>query len=205
VRYRKLLAWSRCFPLQWRASRRSCPYRSVEDGAGPYVRAHRQSALTVDPKLPGNRIITDVDLGPRNGEGLTSSPPMCICCARKGEWHDLCEVSNRGRKGLFSTFNLAGSSSEPRAPEHFGGNFLLDQGFTIVWLAWQWDLPPEPGLMRFCAPTAKGVKGARARRLRSRSEDAPLLRWRSHSRGIPCRGSCVAAHHGTRSRRWHAS
>lgn len=131
-----------------------------EEPAGPYTRITGKVHFAVDPKLPANRIIADIDLGPRNAKGLVEfSADLYMLRPAKHNGAIFFEVSNRGRKGMFSTFNLGQTSYDPRTPEHFGDNFLLDQGFTIAWLAWQWDVPPEPGLMRFYAPTAKGVKG----------------------------------------------
>jgi hypothetical protein len=131
-----------------------------EEPAGPYTRVTGKVHFAVDPKAAANRIITDIDFGPRNAKGLVEfSADLYMLRPAKHNGAVFFEVSNRGRKGLLSTFNLGQASYDPRTPEHFGDNFLLDQGFTIAWLAWQWDVPPEPGLMRFYAPAAKGVKG----------------------------------------------
>ena len=41
-----------------------------EEPAGPYTRITGKVHFAVDPKLVANRIITDIDLGPRNEKGL---------------------------------------------------------------------------------------------------------------------------------------
>jgi hypothetical protein len=133
---------------------------AVEEPVGGYTRVTGKVHFAVDPKVAANRMITDIDLGPRNAKGLVEfSADLYMLRPPKGNGTVFFEVSNRGRKGLLSTFNLGQGSFDPRTPEHFGDNFLLEQGFTLVWLAWQWDVPAEPGLMRFYAPAAKGVKG----------------------------------------------
>jgi hypothetical protein len=38
--------------------------------AGPYERIIGTARFAVDPKLPANRIITDIDLAPRNADGM---------------------------------------------------------------------------------------------------------------------------------------
>jgi hypothetical protein len=41
----------------------------------------------------------------------------------------------------------------------FGDGLLLDQGYTLVWLGWQHDVPERQGRMRLYAPVAVGVAG----------------------------------------------
>jgi hypothetical protein len=126
-----------------------------EEPAGPYTRITGKVHFAVDPKAPANRIITDIDLGPRNQNGLVEfAADLYMLRPAKHNGAIFFEVSNRGRKGILTTFNFAG------APTEFGDNFLLEQGFTLVWLGWQWDVPADPpGLMRFYAPVARGVRG----------------------------------------------
>jgi hypothetical protein len=126
-----------------------------EEPAGPYTLVTGRVHFAVDPKLPANRIITDIDLAPRNAQGLVEfSADLYMLRPPQHSGTVFFEVSNRGRKGMLGTFNLASG------PGDFGDNFLLEQGFTLLWLGWQWDVPADPpGLMRFYAPVAKGVRG----------------------------------------------
>jgi hypothetical protein len=39
--------------------------------------------------------------------------------------------------------------------EDFGDRFLLDQGFTLVWLGWQFDVARDPALLRAYVPLAQ--------------------------------------------------
>jgi hypothetical protein len=140
---------------------------------GPYQRIAGTVHFAVDPESPVNRAISDIDLAPRNAGGLVEfSSDLYLLMPRdssKGNGTVLFEVSNRGRKSLLSTFNLARGSLDPRTEEEFGDRFLLDQGFTLAWLGWQADVhdhlaplytdvkpgtPPDPHLMRFRAPVA---------------------------------------------------
>src|SRR5439155_10007518 len=52
-------------------------------------------------------------------------------------------------------FNRAGSSLNPTKAADFGDGFLLDRGFTLVWLGWQFDVPHTAGLMRLYTPVAR--------------------------------------------------
>ena len=65
--------------------------------------------------------------------------------AARGNGTVLYEVSNRGNKGILSFFNRASGSRDPADEAHFGDGFLLDEGFTLLRLGWQFDVPEEPG------------------------------------------------------------
>src|SRR5947199_1138316 len=127
-----------------------------EEPAGPYTKITGKVYFAVDARLAANRIITDIDYGPRNEKGLVEfSADLYMLKPARHNGTIFFEVSNRGRKGMLSTFNLreAGASSDPRTAAEFGDNFLLEQGFTLLWLGWQCDVPPDPpGPKRFYDP-----------------------------------------------------
>jgi alpha/beta hydrolase family protein len=126
--------------------------------AGPYERIVAKAYFAVDPKLGPNRIIADIDNAPRNAQGKVEfSADLYILKPRdgaKGNGTALVEISNRGGKGLLSMFDLAPGSRDPRNAPEFGDNFLLEQGFTLVWVGWEFDVPPEKGMLRLEAPIA---------------------------------------------------
>jgi hypothetical protein len=125
---------------------------------GPYERIAARVYFAVDPKLAPNRIIADLDLAPRNEEGKVEfSADLYVLKPRdpaKGNGTALVEISNRGGKGMLSLFDLASGSTDPHAPAEFGDNFLLDQGYTLVWIGWEFDIPPSPKLLHLYAPIA---------------------------------------------------
>jgi hypothetical protein len=131
--------------------------------AGPYEKLVGRVYFAVDPANPINGIITDLDKAPRNAEGKVEfSSDLYILRpkqADRGNGAALYEVSNRGGKGMLAFFNHARGSLDPTSAEEFGDGFLLNQGYTLVWLGWQWDPPQRPGLMRLYAPRAPGLKG----------------------------------------------
>jgi hypothetical protein len=114
--------------------------------------------FAVDPKLAPNRIIADLDLAPKNAQGLVEfSADLYILQPKdraSGNGTALVEVSNRGGKGLLSLFDFAPGSLDPREPAEFGDRFLLDQGFTLVWIGWEFDVPQRPKMLRLTAPVA---------------------------------------------------
>ncbi len=126
--------------------------------AGAYERIVAKAYFAVDPKLPANRVIADIDLAPRNEEGMVEfSADLYLLKPRdsaKGNGTALVEVSNRGGKGLLSMFDYAASSTDPHVAQEFGDGFLLQQGFTLVWVGWEFDVPASPKYLRLEAPVA---------------------------------------------------
>ncbi len=154
--------------------------------AGPYERILAKAHFAVDPKLAANGIITDISLAPRNDAGLVEfAADLYVLKPRdpaKGNGTLLFEVSNRGRKGMLGMFDRASGSLDPSTQAEFGDNFLLDRGFTLVWLGWQSDVPDDPGLMRLSTQVAKGVTGlVRAEFVFDRKETLASLADRNHA------------------------
>ena len=126
--------------------------------AGAYERITAKVHFAIDPKNPANRIITDIDLAPRNEQGMVEfSSDLYVLKPRDpalGNGTVLYEVSNRGRKGTLSMFNRATGSLDPHEERDFGDGFLLERGYTLVWLGWQFDVPDQPDLVRLYSPVA---------------------------------------------------
>lgn len=146
--------------------------------AGPYERIIAKVRFAVDPRLRQNDAVRDLKLAPRNEQGLVEfSADLYVLKPRdpaKGNGTVLFEVSNRGGKGLLSRFNYARGSSDPRTEADFGDMNLLAQGYTLMWLGWQWDTPPGDKLLRLDAPIA--MEAGRAIRGLVRSEYIPDAR-----------------------------
>lgn len=123
-----------------------------------YERIVAKAHFAIDPKAPANRIIRDIDLAPRNAEGMVEfSADLFVLKPRnpaEGNGTLLFEVSNRGGKGLLSMFNFAPGSRDPKDAGDFGDGYLLKQGYTLVWVGWQADVPMAGDLMRLFAPVA---------------------------------------------------
>jgi hypothetical protein len=119
-----------------------------------YERITGKVYFAVDPKLAANQIITDIALAPRNDKGLVefSSDLEVLRPKTKGNGTALVEISNRGGKGMVNMFDLAGRN-EP------GDSLLFDQGFTLVWIGWEFDIPNRDGLLKLYAPVIKGLTG----------------------------------------------
>jgi len=131
--------------------------------SGPYERIIARVHFAVDPTSAANGIIADVTVAPRNAAGLVEfSSDLYMLRPRDGSKSNgtvLYEVSNRGGKGILALFNLAYGSLDPRTAPEFGDGLLMEQGYTLVWLGWQSDMPDRPGLVRLYPAIAKGITG----------------------------------------------
>jgi hypothetical protein len=126
--------------------------------AGAYEKLSGRMYFDVDPSNDANKIITDLDKAPRNARGRVefSSDFFLIKPkdAARGNGTLLYEVSNRGGKGLLGFYNHATGSLNPASESEMGDGFLMKQGFTLLWVGWQFDPPHREGLVRVYAPTA---------------------------------------------------
>jgi len=151
--------------------------------AGSYERIKGRVYFEVDPKLLPNQIISDIDLEPKNARGRVEFSSDCYLIApvdaSKGNGTVLFEVSNRGRKGTLGMFNRASGSLDPKSEAEFGDAFVLERGFTLAWLGWQFDVPKEADLIRLHAPVAS--QGGSAIQGILRAEHIPESKTRSFS------------------------
>ncbi|MCX6609318.1 MAG: alpha/beta hydrolase domain-containing protein [Acidobacteria bacterium] len=117
------------------------------DAGERYERVEARAYFVLDPKLPANQIIRDIDRAPVDEKGMVRfSADLVVLKPRDpatGNGSILFEVSNRGGKGLTGMF---------------GEPFLMEQGYTLVWVGWQWDVPVSPDLLRVYPPIAQGVE-----------------------------------------------
>ncbi len=133
--------------------------------AGPYEKIHGKAFFAVDPKLPGNRMVRDIDLAPRNKEGKVEFSADFFLLRPKepsrGNGVVFFDVVNRGRFRLLTAFSDADAADDPTKEADFGDASLLNEGYTLVGMGWQFDVAEE--LIGLQAPLAtdrgKPVKG----------------------------------------------
>ena len=118
--------------------------------------------FAVDPKLPHNQIIVDLDRAPRNAQGLVEfSSDLYVLKpkdAAKSNGTALLEISNRGGKGILGMFDLAQGSVPPRTAADLGDPLLFQSGYTLVWVGWEFDVPDSTN-MKLYAPVIRGITG----------------------------------------------
>jgi hypothetical protein len=107
--------------------------------AGPFEKLSGRIYFAVDPRNSANRIIADIDNAPKNASGKVEfSSDFYIIKPKElknGSGSLLFEVSNRGNKGVLGFFDFASASLDPQNTSDFGDGFLLEQGFTLVWIS----------------------------------------------------------------------
>lgn len=123
-----------------------------------------KATIAVDPDDPRNAVIADIDLAPRNADGLVEAVAdvEILRPLDGGNGTILMESPNRGRKLMSVLFDETAGSSEAGRLElasDAGNGFLLSQGYTLVWVGWQGDIPAAPGTMRIEVPVLEGVTG----------------------------------------------
>jgi len=126
---------------------------------GPYEKLTGTIEFAVDPKEPHNARITDIDRATPAADRRVhfTSDLMVIKPAdpAKGNGVLLFEVVNRGNILLLNKFNSAASSRNPTTPEEFGNGYLMREGYTLVFVGWEFDL--APGILRVEAPKIEGL------------------------------------------------
>src|SRR6185295_7396815 len=126
--------------------------------AGPYEKLVGKVDFGVDPNLPRNELIVDLKLAPRNTRGEVEASADFYMLKpldpARGNGRLFYEVGNRGGKGMLSTFQKAAGSLDPTSDAEFGDGALMRQGFTLLWMGWQWDVPERDGVMRMQMPVA---------------------------------------------------
>ena len=148
----------------------------------------------VDPDLPANVGIVDLDKAKRGRDGLVHfKADLFILKAvdlTKGNGAILYDVNNRGNKLALRLFNDAPSTNDPRSLTDSGDGFLMRQGYTIVWSGWDGELLPADHRLRLLTPVAtdngKEITGiVRAELFADLSEDRPTdtlsVSWSSTS------------------------
>ena len=130
---------------------------------GPYEKLVGTIEFALDPSDRHNRPIVDLDRAARAADGkvhftadLHVLQPLD---SARGNGTLLFEISNRGGKGLLGRFNRAPGSGDPTTVAQMGDGFLMREGYTLVWVGWQFDVA-APGL-RVEAPAVDVPGGPR--------------------------------------------
>ena len=138
--------------------------RSFGD-VGPYERITARATIALNPSDDRNSVITDLAQAPRNPDGKVEATADVVILrpadAARGNGTLLLDVPNRGRKlapQLFDDSSQPGANNAQGADDA-GIGFLHRQGYTMVWVGWQGDIPSRPGQMALTAPVLKGVTG----------------------------------------------
>lgn len=110
----------------------------------------------IDPAAPGNAVIQDIGLAPRNAAGQveysTQVELLKPADMARGNGVVMMEVVNRGNKLALANFNAGAAESVPdlNALKSPRDGWLMRQGMTLAW--WGWEMDGTPGLGRVLMP-----------------------------------------------------
>jgi hypothetical protein len=99
----------------------------------------------LDPAHPSNSSIVNLNKAPRDADGMVTyesafSLLKPIDVAKGNGWL-MYDVPNRGNKVALTRLNLGADGNRPMTAEHAGNGFLMRNGFSVVWSAWQTGVP----------------------------------------------------------------
>jgi hypothetical protein len=133
---------------------------------GAYERVIGKAYGEVDPRAPGNAIIQDIGLAPRNARGMveyvTDIDIVRPADRTKGNQILFFNIINRGNKGGLSLYNaqVPSNSTENNAVAHAGDGFMQRMGYSLVWFGWQPDVLSGNNRMLMTVPVARNADGS---------------------------------------------
>jgi hypothetical protein len=117
--------------------------------AGAYERIQGRAYFALDPANAHDRVIVDLDKAPRNARGeVEFSADIDILRPKdpaRGNGTLFVNVPNRGGRFFVREQNV--------------DEYYLRQGYTLAEVGWQFDVRPDPKLLRLYTPVASGVTG----------------------------------------------
>ena len=131
--------------------------------SGQYELLRMRASGELDPHSPFNADIVNIEKAPRNSRGLveytTDVHILKPIDLSKGSSTLFYDVVNRGNKLAMGNFNGA-STNDPVLAAHAGNGFLMDQGYAVVWSAWQGDVAAGSDRVVANFPIAKRPDGS---------------------------------------------
>jgi len=127
------------------------PYRDR-----PYEWVAAAASFAVDPSERANARVVDLGAAPTDGDGRVrfQSDVRMLRPTADGNGKALLVVPNRGMLGAVPFSLDAAPAMGPTEDPDPGDGFLLEEGWTIAWCGWQWDVRREKGWLGLAAPLA---------------------------------------------------
>lgn len=121
---------------------------------GPYEKLTGTIEFALDPSDPHNARIVDLARAARASDGRVHFTSNLMVLRpvdqTKGNGVLLFEVINRGRLGLLTRINSAPGADSPMEAADFGNGYLMHEGYTLVFVGWEFDI--RPPMIRVEAP-----------------------------------------------------
>jgi len=111
---------------------------------GPYEKLVGTIEFALDPSDRHNKAIVDLEHAAKGPDGKVHFTADLFVLQpadpARGNGVLLFEISNRGSKGMLGRFNRAQNNGDPTTAAHMGDGFLMREGYTLVWVGWQFDV-----------------------------------------------------------------
>ena len=133
--------------------------------AGAYEKIRGIAHFALEPGLPANARIVDLDHAPRDADGKVrfSSEFLLLRPVGRGQSTLLYDVNNRGGIAILGQVNGAVPlHNDPTSVADAGDGFLMRHGFSLLFSAWTWDVAPQSPADKplvFSPPIATGPEG----------------------------------------------
>jgi hypothetical protein len=117
------------------------------------------AVVAVDPTQTANDMIVDLDLARRDDDGLVRFETDVVLLQAPAASGLLHVVANRGMVTSVP-YSLGGSAiAEATGRIDPGDGWLLDRGYSVLWVGWQWDVERRSGAVGLDVPEARGPDG----------------------------------------------
>jgi len=115
---------------------------------GPYETLIGRVEIALDPDHARNVGIVDLEYASREDDGRVHFAAdlhvLRPVDASRGNGTLLFDVANRGNKFALMEFNRAPFNNDLANEADSGNGFLMRQGYTVVWVGWQFDVGESP-------------------------------------------------------------
>jgi len=130
-------------------------------GVGQYEKLRGTAWGELDPNDPRNKVITDIDLAPRNAAGMVEYS-MDVFILKpidlsKGNQRAFLDFNNRGGMRV-GRLNQTGTNNDPTTAAHAGDGFIMRQGYAIVANGWDFGATGTAN-MKISVPRLTGITG----------------------------------------------
>ena len=125
---------------------------------GPYEQLRGRLYFAVEPNAQKNQNIVDITLVARDARGHVHFAADFLLLRpidpTRGNNRMLYEPANLGEASILTLFNDAAKTNSLSKSIEYGNGFLMEQGYTLLWTGWSWDLTHSDERLRADLPIA---------------------------------------------------
>ncbi len=130
---------------------------------GQYEKLRGRAYGEVDPTDPRNAVITDIDLAPRNANGMVEYSMEIFILKpvdlSRGNHKLFLDMNNRGEMRV-GRLNDVALTNDPTTAADAGNGFVMNLGYSIVGNGWDFGATSEDGGLTITVPVARNLDGS---------------------------------------------